>query len=291
VRTMKLLRPSNLSRSLGGDILNLLFLILCGCLMALPLLYTIFQALKPLDEIFIFPPRFYVRNPTLDNFVQLLVMMGESWVPFSRYLFNTIFVTITGTIGHVIVASMAAFVLAKHRFPGQNLFFNIVILALMFSYHVTAIPNYLIMARLNWVDTYLALIVPYFSYPLGLFLMKQFMDQIPDSLLESARIDGASEFRIFWKIVMPSVKPAWLTLIIFIFQQLWTMQGGVYIYSEQLKTLSYAFSQILLGGAVTIARAGVSGAVGLLMMIPPIVLFIVTQSNIMETMATSGIKE
>lgn len=147
------------------------------------------------------------------------------------------------------------------------------------------------MARLNWVDTYLALIVPYFSYPLGLFLMKQFMDQIPDSLLESARIDGASEFRIFWKIVMPSVKPAWLTLIIFIFQQLWTMQGGVYIYSEQLKTLSYAFSQILLGGAVTIARAGVSGAVGLLMMIPPIVLFIVTQSNIMETMATSGIKE
>jgi len=288
---MKLLRPSNLSRSVGGDLVNLLFLVLCGSLMALPLLYTIFQALKPLDEIFIFPPRFFVRNPTVDNFVQLLVMMGESWVPFSRYFFNTIFVTITGTIGHVIVASMAAFVLAKHKFPGRNLFFSTVILALMFSYHVTGIPNYLIMSRLNWVDTYLALIVPYFSYPLGLFLMKQFMEQIPDSLLESARIDGASEFRIFWQIVMPSVKPAWLTLIIFIFQQLWGMQGGVYIYSEQLKTLSYAFSQILMGGAVTIARAGVGGAVGLLMMIPPIVLFIVTQSNIMETMATSGIKE
>jgi ABC-type glycerol-3-phosphate transport system permease component len=288
---MKLLRRSNLSRSVGGDIVNLLFLVLCGCLMALPLLYTIFQALKPLDEIFIFPPRFFVRNPTLDNFVQLLVMMGESWVPFSRYFFNTIFVTVTGTVGHVIVASMAAFVLAKHKFPGRNLFFSTVILALMFSYHVTGIPNYLIMSRLNWVDTYLALIVPYFSYPLGLFLMKQFMEQIPDSLLESARIDGAGEFRIFWQIVMPSVKPAWLTLIIFIFQQLWGLQGGVYIYSEQLKTLSYAFNQILMGGAITIARAGVGGAVGLVMMIPPVVLFIITQSNIMETMATSGIKE
>ena len=186
---------------------------------------------------------------------------------------------------------MAAFVLAKHKFPGRNLFFSTVILALMFSYHVTGIPNYLIMSRLNWVDTYLALIVPYFSYPLGLFLMKQFMEQIPDSLLESARIDGAGEFRIFWQIVMPSVKPAWLTLIIFIFQQLWGLQGGVYIYSEQLKTLSYAFNQILMGGAITIARAGVGGAVGLVMMIPPVVLFIITQSNIMETMATSGIKE
>ena len=218
-------------------------------------------------------------------------MMGESWVPFSRYFFNTIFVTVTGTVGHVIVASMAAFVLAKHKFPGRNLFFSTVILALMFSYHVTGIPNYLIMSRLNWIDTYLALIVPYFSYPLGLFLMKQFMEQIPDSLLESARIDGAGEFRIFWQIVMPSVKPAWLTLIIFIFQQLWGLQGGVYIYSEQLKTLSYAFNQILMGGAITIARAGVGGAVGLVMMIPPVVLFIITQSNIMETMATSGIKE
>lgn len=288
---MKILKPSKLSRSVGGDFLNTFVLVLCGSFMVLPLLYTVFQALKPLDEIFIFPPRFYVRNPTLDNFVQLLVMMGESWVPFSRYLFNTVFVTVTGTVGHVIVASMAAYVLAKHKFPGQNVFFSIVVLALMFSYHVTQIPNYLIMARINWVDTYLALIVPYFSYPLGLFLMKQFMEQIPNSLLESARIDGAGEFRIFWRIVMPSVKPAWLTLIIFVFQQLWTMQGGVYIYSEELKTLSYAFNQILMGGVVTIARAGVSGAVGLLMMLPPIILFIITQSNIMETMASSGLKE
>lgn len=288
---MKILKPSKLSRSVGGDFLNTFVLVLCGSFMVLPLLYTVFQALKPLDEIFIFPPRFYVRNPTLDNFVQLLVMMGESWVPFSRYLFNTVFVTVIGTVGHVIVASMAAYVLAKHKFPGQNVFFSMVVLALMFSYHVTQIPNYLIMARINWVDTYLALIVPYFSYPLGLFLMKQFMEQIPNSLLESARIDGAGEFRIFWRIVMPSVKPAWLTLIIFVFQQLWTMQGGVYIYSEELKTLSYAFNQILMGGVVTIARAGVSGAVGLLMMLPPIILFIITQSNIMETMASSGLKE
>jgi len=276
------------NRSLGGDIFNIVILVLFGSFMVLPMIYAISNAFKPLDEIFMFPPRFFVRNPTTDNFRDLFLLMAQSWVPFSRYIFNTLFITAVGTAGHVIIASMAAFALEKHKFPGSKLFFNIVVTSLMFSPVVTQIPNYLVMAKLNWLDTYLSMIVPAFGYSLGLFLMKQFMVTIPDSLLESARMDGAGEFRTFWTIAMPCVKPAWLTLIIFSFQTLWGATGSAFIYSEELKTLPYALNQILLGGY---ARAGVGAAVIFLMMIVPIVMFMVTQSSIIQTMATSGLKD
>ncbi|MCM8901040.1 carbohydrate ABC transporter permease [Caldicoprobacter algeriensis] len=276
------------NRSLSGDITNIVILIFFGLFFALPLIYAVSNAFKPLDEIFLFPPRFFVRNPSLENFQDLFILMQQSWVPFSRYILNTVFITVVGTVGHVVVASMAAYVLAKHKFPGRSLFFSIVVASLMFSYHVTAIPSYLIMSFLKWIDTYYAIIIPQLAYSLGLFLMKQFMEQIPDSLLEAARIDGASEFRVFWQIAMPTVKPAWLTLVIFVFQNLWNTTGGTYIYSEELKTLPFALQQILAGG---IARAGVAAAVALLMMTVPITLFIITQNNIIQTMTTSGIKE
>lgn len=276
------------NRSLGGDLFNIAVLGTFSIFMALPMVYAICNAFKPLDEIFMFPPRFFVRNPTMNNFKDLILLMAQSWVPFSRYIFNTFFITFVGTTGHVLIASMAAFVLEKHNFPGGKLFFRVVVLSLMFSSAVTSIPNYLTMAKLGWIDTYLSLIVPAFAMPLGLFLMKQFMITIPDSLLESARMDGANEFHTFWKIAMPIVKPGWLTLIIFSFQGLWGMTGGTFIYSEEKKTLPYALNQILAGG---IARAGVGAAVILLMMIVPIVMFIVSQSSIIQTMATSGIKD
>jgi ABC-type glycerol-3-phosphate transport system permease component len=282
------LNTKRLNRSLGGDIFSITILALFGSFMVLPMIYAISNAFKPLDELFMFPPRFFVRNPTLDNFRDLFLLMAQSWVPFSRYIFNTLFITAAGTAGHVVVASMAAYALEKHKFPGSKIFFSIVVTSLMFSTVVTAIPNYLVMAKLKWLDTYLALIVPAFGYSLGLFLMKQFMETVPDSLLESARMDGASEFRTFWTIAMPCVKPAWLTLVIFSFQILWGNTGSTFIYSEELKTLPYALNQILLGG---FARAGVGAAVVLLMMIVPVVLFMVTQSSIIQTMAKSGIKD
>ena len=280
--------PKRPNRSLGGDIVNIIVILIFAVFTALPMVYAICNAFKPLDEIFMFPPRFFVRNPTLDNFKDLFLLMAQSWVPFSRYIFNTLFITVVGTVGHVVIASMAAYVLEKHKFPGGKAFFNIVVISLMFSPVVTAIPNYLVMAKLNWLDTYLALVVPAFGYSLGLFLMKQFMVTVPDSLLESARIDGASEFRIFWQIAMPCVKPAWLTLVIFSFQSLWNSTGGTFIYREELKTLPYALNQILSGG---FARAGVGAAVVFIMMIIPIIMFIVTQSNVIQTMATSGFKD
>lgn len=256
--------------------------------MVIPLVYVINNAFKPLDELFLFPPTIFVRNPTFNNFPDLFHLMAKSWVPFSRYIFNTVFITLAGTVGHVLLASAAAYPLAKYKFIGSGLLFSIVVLSLMFSPQVTAIPNYMTMSWLGWIDTYWAVIVPAFAFPLGLYLMKQFIEQIPIALIESAKIDGASEYRVFWKIVMPLVKPAWFTLIILLFQMLWATDGGNFIYSEELKTMHYAMGQIILGG---IARAGVAAAVALLLMIVPMVLFIITQSQIIQTMATSGMKE
>ena len=275
------------TRSFGGDLLIFVVLLAGAAFSALPLIYIVSNAFKPLNELFLFPPQFFVRNPTLDNFKDLLIIMADSWIPFSRYLFNTLFITIVGTGGHVIFASMAAFVLAKHQFRGRKLFFTMVVFSLMFSQEVVAIPKYLTMTYLGWIDHYAAIILPAWAMSLGLFLMKQFIDaMIPDTLLEAARLDGASELRIFWQIVMPIVKPAWLTLTIYSFQELWRRFGGEFIYSEQLKTLPYAFNQIISGG---IAWAGVSSAVALIMMGVPIIIFIINQSKVVETMATSGL--
>lgn len=284
-RKVKGVKPSH---SRAGNFMNMFLLIALGLFMVVPLVLSISNSLKPLEELFVFPPRLFVRNPTLKNFHDVFVLMSESWVPFSRYIFNTVLITLAGTVGHLIIASLCAYALAKHKFPGRNLIFGTVVTALMFSAQVTAIPNYLIMSRIGWLDSYLALIIPAIAKPMGLFLMKQFMEQIPDSLLEAARIDGAGEVTTFFRIAMPQVKPAWLTLIIFAFQDLWNLQGGNFIYSENLKTLPYALSQIAAGG---ISRAGATAAVTVIMMIVPIVIFVINQSSIVETMASSGIKE
>lgn len=281
-------RRAKQSHSVVGNGVSIMILVIMGAFMGMPLVLAVCNSLKPLEELFVFPPRFFVRNPTTSNFHDVFVLMSESWVPFSRYIFNTVFVTIGGTLGHVLVASAAAYALAKHKFPGRDLIFWFIVTALMFSSHVTAIPNYLIMSRLGWLDSYLSLLIPAIGKPMGLFLMKQFMEQIPDSLIEAARLDGSSEFKIFWSIIMPSVKPAWLTLVIFSFQDLWNLQGSNYIYSEELKMLPYALSQISAAG---ISRAGATAAVSVIMMIVPITIFMFCQSNIIETMVSSGIKE
>jgi ABC-type glycerol-3-phosphate transport system permease component len=277
------------TRSSGGDFASLVMLLGLGAFMALPMVYVISSAFKPLNELFLFPPRFFVKNPTLDNFKDLAILMSESWVPFSRYLLNTLIITIFGTAGHVLLASLCAFAICKHRFPGSRVIFNLIVMSLMFAPEVTAVPNYLTISWLGWVDTYWAIIIPSWASSLGLFLMKQFMEQmVPDSLLEASRIDGANEWQVFWRVAMPTVRPAWLTLIILSFQSLWGNTGSTFIYSENLKTLPHALNQIVSGG---IARAGVGAAVALMMMIVPVTVFIINQRNVVQTMGTSGIKE
>jgi len=278
-----------LNRSFGGDLGINIVLIIFGAFMFLPMLYAILQSLKPLDELWVFPPRFYVVHPTGKNYGDLFRLMSTSWVPFSRYIFNTAFISVLGTFGNIMLSSLAAYALAKIKFPGRAFFFNLVVYSLMFNSTVTAITNFLTMRMIGFVDTYWAIIVPAFGSTLGLYLMKQFMEtSVPDSVLESARLDGASELRILWKIVMPMVRPAWLTLIVFSFQGLWNVGSSIYIQSEQLKTFSYAISQIVSEG---IARAGAGAASTVVMMIVPILVFVVAQSNILETMSTSGMKD
>lgn len=276
------------NRSRIGDIVLYLFLLFVAAVMIFPLVFAVSSALKPLDELFMFPPKLFAQNPTLDNFQDLFVTMGKSWVTFSRYIFNTVFITAVGTGGHLIIASMAAFVLAKYDFPGGKAFFNIVVVALMFSGYVTMIPNYLVINSLGLIDTYWAIVIPAFAAPIGLFLMKQFMEGLPMSLVEAAKIDGANEWKVFTGIVMPNVKPAWLTLIIFSVQGLWNNRAATFIYSEEKKTLVYALQQIQSGG---IARTGQAAAVTVIIMLVPIAIFVLSESQILETMASSGLKE
>ena len=287
---VKLARPKRRkpNRSFWGDLGIYIIMFIFAVAMVFPLVFSVASSLKPLDELFRFPPRVFPSHVTLDNFSDLIVTMGQSWVPFSRYLINTVFITFVGTLGHVIIASMAAFVLAKYDFPGGRTFFKIVVTALMFSGYVTGIPNYITMSRLHMIDTYWAIILPAFAAPIGLFLMKQFMESLPNALIEAAHLDGAGEFRIFLNIIMPNVKPAWLTIIIFSVQSLWNTNAATVIYTENKKTLVYALGQIQAGG---IARTGQAAAVTVIVMIVPILIFILSQSRILETMASSGLKD
>lgn len=278
-----------LARSAGGDAGITVLLAILGFVMFLPMVYAISQSLKPLDELWMYPPKFLVSNPGLQNFKSLFSLMNISWVPFSRYIFNTVLTSVAGTFGHLFLASAAAYALAKIKFPGANLMFSTVQLSLMFNSTVTAITSFIIMSAFGWLDTYWAIIIPAWGSTLGLYLMKQFMDtNVPDTVLESARLDGAGEFRTYWTIAMPMVKPAWLTLIVYSFQGLWGQGASNYIYSEELKSFNYAIGQITAGG---IARAGASAAAQVVMMLVPIIVFVITQSNIIETMGSSGMKD
>ena len=278
-----------LNRSAGGDAGITVMLIILGALMFLPMYYSIITSLKPLDELWLFPPRFYVENPTLKNYGDLFKLMSTSWVPFSRYIFNTVLITVAGTFGNLCLGSLAAYALSKIPFPGKKTMFQMIVLSLMFVSTITGIANFITFSTLGLVDNLLAIILPACCSTLGLYLMKQFMDSsVSNEALESARLDGASEFRVFWSIAMPMVKPAWLTLIVYSFQGLWNTGSSIYIHSEQLKTFNYAISQILSAGII---RAGASTAAMVIMMIVPVTVFIITQSNIIETMSSSGMKD
>jgi ABC-type glycerol-3-phosphate transport system permease component len=259
----------------------------------LPIVYVISTAFKPLEELLLFPPPFFVRRPSLDNFQDLLIATNALAVPFSRYLFNSVFATLTTVLLQVLICSMCAYPLSKARgMPGAGIIFALIVAALTFAPEVTAIPRYLVVQKLGLIDTYGALILPALSYPLGLFLMKQFMDNsVPMPLIEAARIDGASEWTIFWRVVMPNCAPAWNTLLIFGFIAHWndSFSPVVYTRSEAMKTVSVAMIT-LTNGANSIARQGAAAAAAFLMTAPTLIVFIMRQAKVIQTMAHSGIK-
>lgn len=274
--------------SRGGDIAIFILLLLVGIFMLFPIYFSIIQSIKPLEELFLFPPKLYVMRPTSQSFEDMLKVAGSMDVPFSRYVFNSVFVSVVVTATQLIFSSSAAYVLAKVKAPGIKAMNKVIEVALLFTSSVTYIVQYIVMAKIGIVDTYLALTLPFIATPMGLFLMRQFMGQIPESMIEAAKLDGASHLRICWQIVMPNVKPAWLTLMIFAFQGAWQITGYLFVYSEQLKPIPIVMQQIAASG---MARAGVSYATVVVLMLPPMILFLILQSNVVETMAHSGLKD
>lgn len=277
------------TRSKAGNFFYVLFLILFGSFSVLPLIYCIVTAFKPLEELLVYPPKLYVVNPTLQNFMALPDLLSNLKIPLSRYIFNSFFVTVITTLLYVFIAAMAAFTLAKSKIRGRRVFFLVVQLALLFNGTTLSVPLYLIYSWLGIIDTYWVMILPYIASTMGVFLMKQYMESaLPDALMEAAEIDGAGPVRIFFEIAMPIVKPCWLTLTMFGFRDVWAAIPDGTVFNEALKTLPTIMSQVTAGG---IARSGSAMAVTVIMMVPPILVYLVSQSNVIEAMSSAGIKE
>ena len=277
------------TRSKAGNFFYLLFLVLAGLFSMLPLIYAVLTSFKPIDELLIFPPRFFVQRPTISNYLALPDLLSNLQIPLSRYIVNSLMIAVVTTFLYIISSSLAAFALSKGKFRGRKAYFWVIQLALMFNSYTLSIPCYLVYSKLHLIDTYWIYILPHLASTLGVFLMKQYMEgYVPDTLLEAAKMDGAGYFRVFWNIVMPIVKPAWLTLMLFGFRDIWAVSPNSTIFTEELKTLPMITSQISAGG---MARAGSSMAMTVIMMIPPILVYLVSQSNVMEAMTSAGIKE
>lgn len=277
------------TRSKFGNFVFFVFLFVFGAFSVLPLIYSVVTSFKPIDELLIFPPTlFTVKRPTFNNYLALPELISGLNVPLSRYITNSLFISIAGTVLHVLVATAASFVLSKIDIKYKKTIFLIVQLSLLFNAYTLGIPRYLIYNGINIIDTYWVYLLPAIPSSMGVFLMKQYMDgYIPDALIEAAKIDGANYFKVFWQIIIPNVRPCMLTLSLFAFQSIWATIPSGTIFNESLKTLPTVMSTISAGG---IARSGAAMAATVIMMIPPIVVYLFSQSSVKETMGSAGIK-
>lgn len=269
-----------------------IILIPMAVFMMLPVVYIFSQALKPIDELFMFPPRFLVQKPTLKNFVDLFRAASSTGVPMMRYLVNSIFITIIAIVLTLVMTTMTAYALSKKEFKAKKFLFSVNQTALMFVAVAVAIPRYLIIDGIGLNDTFIVHILPYLAMPVGLFLVKQFIDQVPDELIEAAKIDGANDWHIIMKIIIPLITPALATVAILTFQMIWnsTESSNLYIITETKKTFSFYLTTLTANQAVSIAGAGMAAAAGLIMFLPNLIIFVVMQSRVMDTMSHSGIK-
>ncbi len=262
-------------------------------LTGLPIIFIIFHAFKPMEELFAFPPKFITTNPTLDNFAKLAKASRSASIPLSKYVFNSVFITIVSVLASLLFSTMAAYALSKLKFKGRTMMMQINQIALMFVAVAVMIPRYLIVNKLGLIDTYLAEILPLIAVPVALFLVKGFVDQVPDSLIEAAYLDGASEWRIYTSIIIPLIKPAIATAAILVFQQVWTNieYANYYINDDSLKSLAFYMNTLTSTTTTnTVAGQGIAAAASLIMFLPNLILFCILQNSVMNTMATSGIK-
>lgn len=260
--------------------------------MMLPVFFIFSQAFKPINELFAYPPKFYVVHPTLFQFQQLLLQTQTAVVPFTRYIFNSVVTTGATVAGVVVVSTMAAYAFSKLKFPGSKGLNSLIVVSLMFAPESVGIPRYLIVTHTGIVNTYWAHILPLLAMPVGVFLLKQFVDQVPDALIEATKIDGGREFTVFFRIVMPLCLPATATVSILAFQASWGQMetSNLFVTVEALKTLPYYVASLTNGTANSVAGTGIAAAAGLLVFVPNILFFMLAQRRIMATMAHSGIK-
>lgn len=268
------------------------YLIPICIVMGLPILFIVSNAFKPMDELMAYPPRFFVKHPTFNNFLMLFNMSSSSSVPASRYLFNSVITTVITVFGALIICSCSAFAFSKKRFKLKGFLFNVNTIALMFVPVAVAIPRYFVITYTGMLDTLWANILPLLVIPTGVFLVKQFMDQLPDALIEAAVVDGASDYTIMGKIVMPLIKSPLSTVAILSFQSAWNSveASSYYINDEALKTFPFYMSTLSTTVGNAVVGKGVSAAATLLMFLPNLILFIILQSRVMNSMAHSGIK-
>jgi ABC-type glycerol-3-phosphate transport system permease component len=263
-------------------------------LMVLPIIFIFSHAFKPPDELFAYPPQFFVINPTFKNFTDLFSKMSTSGIPVSRYLFNSIAITLVTVAASVVVSSTAAYALSKKRFKLKKVLFAINTLALMFVPIAVTIPRFLIIEKLNLMDSFMVHILPGLAMPVGLFLIKQFVDGIPDEVVEAAQIDGATDLLIYWKIIVPMIKPAIATIAILTFQASWNNAdtSAMYINNESLRSFAFYLSTLTssTAGANAVAGQGIAAAASLIMFLPNLIIFVLLQSQVMSTMSHSGIK-
>ena len=288
IRRIRTGREVRLSRSKAGTFFIFLFLALLCAFMFLPVLYAILQSVKPIEEYYIFPPRFFVQNPTFQNYSNIMLLADNLWVPFSRYVLNTLIVTVCGTVIYVLLSIMAGYSLAKSGMRWMSAIVFLMVVGMLFNSNAVYLVQYLVVLKLGLIDTYPAMILPMIATTMGVFLMRQFISSnISDEMLEAARIDGAGEFTILFKIVTPGVKAGWLTITIFQFLAFWNNANSAFTFSENLKQVPAVIGSIATG---SLARAGSGSAVVVISMIPPLIVFIWSQRSIMDTMAHSGLK-
>ncbi|WP_445661470.1 carbohydrate ABC transporter permease [Bacillus sp. FSL K6-3431] len=276
----------------GTQYTILFFLTLLSVFMLLPIVYIFNHAFKPLHELFLFPPTFIVQDPTIQNFVELLSLTQSTFVPVSRYIFNSVIVTVIATIAMVMTSAFCAYALSKQKFPGSKLVFSTIMLSLLFVPTVIQIPRFVVVQSLGIMNTYWGHVLPMIAMPVGVFLMKQFIDQVPNEVMEAAKIDGASEFGIFTRIVIPIVTPAIATIAIISFQAAWgnVETSQLFMQDESMKTLPYYMMSLTANLANTVARQGAAAAGALIMFLPQLIIFLFFQRKVIATMAHSGIK-
>ncbi|MCL2378400.1 MAG: carbohydrate ABC transporter permease [Defluviitaleaceae bacterium] len=281
-----------LPRFSGSTVAVVILLTGIAFVFMLPVIYIISTAFKPMSELFLYPPRFLVQNPTTQNFTDFMQAAGASVVPFSRFLFNSVIVTVSSVIIALLFSSTCAYAFSKMDFPGKGWLFSLIIISLMFAPEAVIITRFLIISQLGIINTYFGHILPQVAVPVGVFLMKQFMDQIPASLSEAAKIEGATELDVYWRIILPNVMPAVGTVMIIVFQGVWgdTSTSVLFMTHESMRTLPYFVTTLTANMGFGVARQGAAAAAGLIMFLPNFIIFAIMQKSMIQTMVNSGIK-